>query len=95
MEHGSACVHPMRWQLLSLLPILPISSAMTAGEGNLALSHICRRAPAGDAAEDSAGHQARAASVVVVVEPSDDLAGREEAGNGRAGGVLHLGVVTL
>jgi hypothetical protein len=31
----------------------------------------------------------------VVVEPSDDLAGREEAGNGRAGGVLHLGVVTL
>ena len=50
-----------------------------------AVSHIRRRTSAGDAAEDGAGHQAGAAGVVVVVEPADDLAGGEEAGDRRAG----------
>jgi len=39
------------------------------------------RIPPGDAAEDGAGHEARAAGVVVVVEAADDLAGGGEAGD--------------
>ena len=54
---------------------------------------LARRAPAGDAAEDGAGHQAGAAGVVVVEEPADDLAGGVEAGDRVAGRVLDLGVV--
>ena len=46
--------------------------------------HISRRAAPGDAAEHGAGHQPGAAGVVVVVEPADDLAGGEEAGDRRA-----------
>src|SRR5215471_20728118 len=40
-----------------------------------------RRVAAGDAAEDGARHQARAARVVVVVEAADDLARGVEAGD--------------
>ena len=47
------------------------------------LARPLRRAAAGDAAERRAGHQPGAAGVVVVVEPADDLAGGEEAGDRR------------
>src|SRR5271165_4284730 len=51
-----------------------------------------RRVPSGDAAEDGAGHQARAAGVVVEEEAAGDLAGGVEAGDRVARGVLDLGV---
>ena len=38
-----------------------------------------RRAAAGEAAEDGAGHQARAAGVIVEEEPARDFAGGVEA----------------
>src|SRR5262245_30497843 len=51
-----------------------------------------RRVSSGDAAEDGAGHQARAAGVVVEIKPAGDFAGGVEAGDGLARTVLDLGV---
>src|SRR5580700_2969984 len=50
------------------------------------------RVSPGEAAEDGAGHQARAAGVVVEEEAADDFAGGIEAGNRAAGRVFDLGV---
>lgn len=47
--------------------------------------------PAGEAAEDGAGHQPGAARVIVVVEPADDFAGGPEARDRAARLVLDLG----
>ena len=48
---------------------------------------------AGQLAQHGAGHQARAAGVVVIEQPADQLAGREQAGDGAAVGALDLALV--
>ena len=53
---------------------------------------LCR-VPSGDAAEDGAGHQARAAGVIVIEESTDDLARCIEAGDRMAGHILDRSIV--
>src|SRR5947209_6644049 len=59
--------------------------------GSCAAGREPRRLASGDAPEHDAGNEASAATVVVIVEPADDLAGRIQAADRGPGGVLHLG----
>ena len=62
-----------------------------AGPLDLVLArNVAAGAVARQLAEHRAGHQARAAGVVVIEQPADQLAGGEQAGDGVAVGALDL-----
>src|SRR5262249_44034067 len=69
------------------------SAELARRETRLPGLHKACRGFAGEAAEHGAGHEPRAAGVIVVVEPADDLASGEEAGDRPPGHILHLAAI--